>query len=181
MKSSTLISEDYRKQQEMLHEKGNYGATSIAYAPLVTQIIDKLGVTHLLDYGCGAQTNLIKHIKPKHPITYQAYDPAVERFSSPPKPAEMVASIDVLEHIEPDYLDNVLDDLERLTEWVGIFSVCTSPAKKTLSDGRNAHLIQQPLAWWLPKFLDRFEIQTVQMVNDKQFYVIGYSLNNGVR
>jgi len=32
------------------------------------------------------------------------------------------------------------------------------PAGKVLSDGRNAHLIQKPLSWWLPKLCERFEI-----------------------
>lgn len=176
-----LISEEYRQQQQKLHAAGNYGAASIGYAPLVEQIINKLNITHLLDYGCGSQTNLIKHIKPDHKLTYQAYDPAVEKFSSPPIPAEMVACIDVLEHIEPFLLENVLDDLERLTEWVGLFTVHMAPAKKTLADGRNAHLIQQPIEWWLPKFLERFDLQTAQMVSNKTFYVIVYSKDNGVR
>jgi hypothetical protein len=27
-----------------------------------------------------------------------------------------------------------------------------------LVDGRNAHLIQQPPAWWLPRMMARFEL-----------------------
>jgi hypothetical protein len=87
----------------------------------------------------------------------------------------MVACIDVLEHIEPACLEEVLDDLMRLTKAVGFFSVHTGPAIKTLSDGRNAHLIQQPPEWWLPKFIERFEVQTFQRV-ESGFYVIVYSL-----
>lgn len=169
-----LISEGYKKQQEALHATGQYGYASIGYAPLVSQIIDKLEITHLLDYGCGSQTNLIKHVQADHPFKYQAYDPAVDKFASPPIPAEMVACIDVLEHIEPELLENVLDDLERLTEWVGVFTVHTGPAVKTLSDGRNAHLIQQPPEWWLPKFMERWDLQTFQKM-PQGFYVIVYA------
>jgi hypothetical protein len=39
-----------------------------------------------------------------------------------------------------------------------VFTVHTGPAKKILPDGRNAHLIQQPPSWWLPKFMERFEL-----------------------
>jgi len=130
-------------------------------------------VTHLLDYGCGAQTNLAKHLKVKRKLTYQAYDPGVLRFSKPPAPAQMVACIDVLEHIEPDKLEAVLDDLARLSEGIVFLSVSTGPAMKTLSDGRNAHLIQEPMKWWLPKFLDRWDIQTVQTTYADGFFVIG--------
>lgn len=170
-----MISPEYKALQEELHAKGNYGTASIQYAPLVTKIINDLGVTHLLDYGCSALLNLYKHIEPKHKITYQAYDPAVEEYSSRPVPAQMVACIDVLEHIEAEYLDDVLDDLAALTEVILFCTVHTGPAQKTLSDGRNAHLTQEPMSWWLPKLWSRFELQTVQVTGENQFFVIAYA------
>lgn len=139
---------------------------------MVSQIIERMEVSHLLDYGCGAQTNLAKHLKVSRKLMYQAYDPGVPRLSKPPVPAQMVACIDVLEHIEPDLIENVLDDLKRLTEGILFATVCTVPALKTLSDGRNAHLIQQPMSWWLPKFWQRWEIQTVQTTSEQGFMVI---------
>jgi len=70
----------------------------------------------------------------------------------------MVACIDVLEHIEPDCLTDVLDDLQRLVLKYGLFTVHTKPAVKILPDGRNAHLIQEPMTWWQDKFDKRFKI-----------------------
>jgi len=84
----------------------------------------------------------------------------------------MVACVDVLEHIEPDLLDHVLDDLKRLTEGILFATVTVVPAFKTLSDGRNAHLTVQPMSWWLPKFWDRWDIQTVQVTCEESFLVI---------
>lgn len=162
--SSILISESYKKQQEHLHETTTYGTASIEKAPVVAKIMNNLGVTKLLDYGSSKLCNLAKTINEgrlvDHAFTYIPYDPAVERFSERPEPTEMVACIDVLEHIEPDLLDNVLNDLERVTEVVGFFSVHCGPASKVLQDGRNAHLIQKPPEWWLPKIIERFELQT---------------------
>ncbi len=66
----------------------------------------------------------------------------------------------MLEHIEPALLDNVLDDLKRVTARVGVFTVHTGQAVKTLPDGRNTHLIQKAPAWWLPRILERFELVT---------------------
>lgn len=140
---------------------------------MVSQIIERMGVTHLLDYGCGSNVNLAKNLKLKAKLTYQAYDPCVPRFAKEPLPAQMVATIDVLEHIEPDKLEGVLDHLASLAEGLIFASVDTGPAQKVLSDGRNAHLIQEPMQWWLPKFWDRFELQTVQATSDHGFYVIG--------
>lgn len=169
-----LITDEYRAQQEQLHENPNYGVASLQYAPIVSEICNTLEVQHLLDYGAG-KCRLFQNLKVNHRMKLQAYDPGVARLSSSPVPAEMVACIDVLEHIEPDLLDNVLDDLARLTEAVAFLTIHTGPAVKVLADGRNAHLTQQPLEWWLPKLWERFDIQTVQVTGDHAFYVIGYA------
>lgn len=173
--SSVHISPEYRLQQQQLHEEGKYGHASVHYAPLVSAILSNLEITHLLDYGCGSKLNLHKHIQVDRKITYQAYDPAVPDYASDPVPAEMVACIDVLEHIEPQFLDSVLDELMRLTDTVLFCTIHTGPARKTLPDGRNAHLTQQPMSWWLPKLWSRFDIQTVQVTGEHNFYVIAYA------
>lgn len=156
-----LISEEYREMQRKLHENPDYGTASIGTAPLIAQIIGEIGVTELLDYGAGKGRlgpALRQHIQ--KPLKIHHYDPAVPEWSAPPEPCAFVACIDVLEHVEPHLLDNVLDDLQRVTVGVGVFTVHTQPAVKVLSDGRNAHLIQQPPRWWLSKFTDRFELVT---------------------
>lgn len=180
--TSAYISDTYKAAQEHLHATTNYGVASIKYAPLVTQIIDKLEITHLLDYGSGKKMNLLKHIKPKGKLTYQGYDPGAgdPELATDPVPAQMVACIDVLEHIEPEYLDNVLDHLRSLTEAVIFLTVHCGPAGKVLPDGRNAHLIQKPMEWWLPKLTSRWELQTVQKTHELAFYFIGYQLSGEI-
>lgn len=172
--SAVLISDNYRSQQEKLHENPNYGVASIQYAELVSSICNTLEVQHLLDYGAG-KCRLFQHLKVDHKMKLQAYDPGVPKLSAPPVPAEMVACIDVLEHIEPEYLDEVLDDLTRLTEAVAVLTIHTGPAAKTLADGRNAHLTQQPMEWWLPKIWERWDIHTVQVTGECQFFVVAYA------
>jgi len=154
-----LISDDYRRQQEELHKNPNYGIASVSFAPLVAQVLDAFGANTLLDYGAGkGRLGLTLKEHTQRPLTIFHYDPAVPEWAARPAPCEFVACIDVLEHIEPPLLDNVLDDLKRVTARVGIFTVHTGAAVKVLADGRNAHLIQQPAAWWLPKLLERFEL-----------------------
>lgn len=159
--SSLLISEEYREMQRKLHENPDYGVASVGYAPIVAQVIEAVGVAELLDYGAGKGRlglALKQHIQ--RPLKIHHYEPAVPEWSAPPAPCVFVACIDVLEHIEPHLLDNVLDDLQRVTVGAGVFTVHTQPAIKVLPDGRNAHLIQQPPRWWLSKFTDRFELVT---------------------
>ncbi|HKU70534.1 MAG TPA: hypothetical protein VJQ51_06830 [Burkholderiales bacterium] len=155
----SLISDEYRRMQERLHENPDYGVASVQYAPLVAQVLETVGASELLDYGAGKGRlgmTLPEHIK--RPLKIHHYDPAIPRWSAMPSPCTFVACIDVLEHIEPALLDNVLDDLKRVTAGVGVFTVHTGPAVKVLPDGRNAHLIQQPAGWWLPRFMERFEL-----------------------
>lgn len=167
-----LISDAYREQQTAMHAKGNYGTASLQYGGLVSKLIDSTKITTLLDYGCGKMMNLSKVLAPGHDVEYTGYDPAIPELSIK-EPAQMVCCIDVLEHIEPEYLDDVLDDLKALVQVCGFFTVHTGPAIKTLPDGRNAHLIQQPPKWWLDKLWQRFSVGTFQ-VTDNGFWVVVY-------
>ena len=47
-----------------------------------------------------------------------------------------------MEHIEEEYLDEILIEISQITMKLCYFSIATVPAKKILSDGRNAHIIQ---------------------------------------
>ena len=153
-----LISEAYKEEQRILHQNPNYGVASVEFAPMVTNIINQSGITEMIDYGAG-KGRLAESIKPNHEVLICQYDPGVKDLDEPPEPSNgLVACIDVLEHIEPDLLDNVLDDLKRVTLGLGFFSIHTGPAVKVLSDGRNAHLIQENYMWWLPKLWQRFDI-----------------------
>ena len=141
--------------QAKLHEDINYGVASVAYAPIVDEIIKNHNITNLLDYGAG-KCRLKDAIKST--VNYTPYEPSNELWSQTPEPNEFVTCIDVLEHIEPELLDNVLDDLKRVVDKYGLFTIHTGPAIKILPDGRNAHLIQQPLEWWNKHLSTRFTI-----------------------
>lgn len=164
-----LISDDYRKQQTELHKDPNYGVASTHFAGIVAKVVNQYGVSELLDYGAGkgrlGQT-LVEQRQVSNPLRIQHYDPAVPDWADEPDPCEMVACIDVLEHIEPSLLDNVLDDLLRCTKEIGLFTVSTVAAIKTLDDGRNAHLIVQPASWWLPKIMERWDLHVFQKQQD---------------
>ena len=154
-----LISEEYRQVQQELNKNSGYGQASVDLAPLVAEVIRRGRIEEMLDYGAGKGRlgEELEWLVP-WPLRIQRYDPAVPEWSAAPEPSPFVACIDVLEHIEPQLLPNVLDDLRRVTAGTGLFTVATGPAIKKLADGRNAHLIQQPSNWWLPQFLSRFEL-----------------------
>ena len=160
----SLISPEYLAQQRDLHDDQNYGTSGHKYAAVVREIAGLLDTQDILDYGCGKRT-LERALG--YPISN--YDPSIPGVDGEPRPADLVVCTDVLEHIEPDYLDNVLDDLERVTLRFLMVVVVNRAAKKILPDGRNAHLIQEPLSWWIPKFEARFSVREIRVQGTKMF------------
>lgn len=149
-----LITDDYRKLNEKLHETNkHYGASGHKWAGQIQGLAKMVGTTDLLDYGCGKST-LAQNL----PFSINQYDPAIIKYSADPEPADMVICTDVLEHIEPECIDDVLRDLCRLTKQMAFFVIANRPAKKTLEDGRNAHLIQENEMWWLAHYLPYFHL-----------------------
>jgi hypothetical protein len=153
-----VISDEYLRQQQELHRNPDYGTASRAYAPIVQQLMRKAGVRSISDYGagkCGLRAKLNE--LGERNFEYFPYDPAFPEYGEP-RPADLVCCIDVLEHIEPDRLDAVLDELQAILRKYGILTIHTGAAMKVLDDGRNAHLIQRPASWWLPRLSRHFEV-----------------------
>lgn len=124
--------------------------------------------TDILDYGCGKST-----LQQQLPFKIQQYDPAVPKYSTLPDPADIVVCTDVLEHIEPDNLGNVLLHIHSLAKKAAFLVIATRPAKKILEDGRNAHLIVKDMVWWLGALKEcGFYVHMVQNKNDQEFKVI---------
>lgn len=152
-----LISDEYREQNRLLHEdpKKHYGVAGKAYVNIIKDLYIKHDCDSVLDYGCGK--GQMRDVLPRHNV--QCYDPAIPEFSALPEPADLVLCLDVMEHIEPECLDEVLDHIRSLTQKACLMSVSVRKAKKTLPDGRNAHLIIEPVEWWLEKIISRFTLQ----------------------
>ncbi len=163
-----LITEEYRRLNAELHERRpDYGVSGHKWARAVHSLAAQYGARDILDYGCGKETLARAMETSDYGAKCSArtgkrivgYDPAIPGLDAPPEPADLVVCGDVLEHVEPECLDAVLDDLARLTKKVAFLVVATRLAKKTLADGRNAHLIVRPPQWWMPKIMARFHVK----------------------
>lgn len=157
---ASLISADYARLNADLHRTNpNYGASSARHAGIIRSTAERYGCKSVLDYGCGKGA-----LKPAlgFSLDVREYDPAIEGKDQRPDPADLVVCTDVLEHIEPECIDAVLNDLKRVTAKAGFFIVSTVPSKKTLADGRNAHLLVRPYDWWLPELMKRFRLDYYQ-------------------
>lgn len=153
-----MITEEYVQMNKALHSKNPiYGVSSKHHHAYIRHLISEKKITAVLDYGCGKGI-----LRQKLGPMVREYDPAVSGKDAAPEPAQLVCCIDVLEHIEPECLDAVLDHLRELTLEVLYLTVACYAAKKHLADGRNAHLIQKPPKWWLPKLMKRFNLESFQ-------------------
>ena len=110
--------------------------------------MDKWNPSSVLDYGCGKGTILGK-LKEQYPDTgFAGYDPAVVYYANGATEVDCVFSNDVLEHIEPEFIGQVLHHIDTLDNKYIWLRIDTLPARKRLSDGRNAHLIIEDQDWW---------------------------------
>lgn len=154
-----LITDEYRELNGQLHSsRADYGAGGHRWASEVEQLAKAIGARTIVDYGAGKQT-LARAIKSRSVISY---DPAIQEISTMPEPADLVVCSDVLEHVEPECVEDVLDTLQFLSLKAVFLVVATRPAKKFLADGRNAHLIQQPAKWWLARICARWDLRVFQ-------------------
>ena len=124
----------------------------------LSEFIEKNKIKTVLDYGCGHGLLLRSLVSTKKVAEKcaQFYDPGIPKYSQSPKPAELVISTDVLEHIEPECLEDVLAHIRDLTERFAYLAPHTGPAKAILPDGRNAHLIQESAEWWQDRLSSYF-------------------------
>lgn len=149
-----LITDAYRQMNRDLHETGTFGVGSGDRVPMVKDLAKQIDAKTILDYGSGRNEWIRNGLG--HRFDVRSHDPCVAGLERSPEPADIVVSFDVLGHVEPECLDAVLDDILRCTGRMCMLIIETGKAKKTLADGRNAHLIQQPLEWWLPKLMQRW-------------------------
>lgn len=162
-----LITDAYKQQNTNLHKSmPDYGKSSGKWVDLVVKLSSQYDCADILDYGCGKGL-----LKQGIGAKVKEYDPCIEGKTDK-SPCDMLVCTDVMEHIEPDCLEAILDDLQAHTKKIAFITVSTRLARKILDDGRNAHLIVQPYDWWLPKFMSRFKIKQFNNMGDEFFLIL---------
>lgn len=143
-------SEDYTKVLRETHgQKKGWGNGGKGWADVVQKFAFTLTAKTVLDYGCG-QGSLKKRLDEiRSGLIVREYDPGIPAKSALPERADLVVATDVLEHIEPELVDNVLAHIKSLAVCGVFLNIALSKANLILSDGRNAHLTVMPQEWWL--------------------------------
>jgi SAM-dependent methyltransferase len=145
-----MISEEYKNILSTIHANTKFGKRRKLPDHLADYIESK-NPQSILDFGCG-KGMLVDTLKEKYSNkTIYGFDPANPSFNKPIQEVDMIVSTDVLEHIEPIHIDATLKEIYDNCKTTYHLISC-APAKLILSDGRNAHLIQETPVWWKAKF-----------------------------
>ena len=158
-----LVTEYYKAELQQLHKvykEWGHGVSVNQWKNYQSHL-SRLNCTTILDYGC-ASGKFKSWMNKEHPeYSVFEYDPGVIGKDMHPKPADFVVCCDVLEHVEPELLDNVMAHLKSLILKGAYFMVCLVDAFTILPSNRNAHLLVKDAEWWVDKFQQYFNNITV--------------------
>lgn len=160
-----LITEDYKKLNAELHvDNPGFGTMASALGIPIGRLCEKHGFRSVLDYGCGKGT--LAPVLSAIGLTVHEYDPAIPGKDADPPAADLVVCIDVMEHVEAECIDDVLTHIASLSNRLAYFMIDNGPAKKTLPDGRNAHLTIQGRKWWKQRLSEYFKLSVCAKVDE---------------
>ena len=131
-----LYSQNYLRLLEGVHSTTKRGfGNKVKKIKAFEACIEKWKPRSLLDYGCGKGA-MLQQLRQKYPHLHcLGYDPAVNIYCQKPKQKfDVVFCNDVLEHVEPIYLYNVLQFIEHHSKKYAWLRIDTQPANKILTD-----------------------------------------------
>lgn len=151
-----MITPEYKALMEEMHKTHpDWGTSALNHLPEITRDYVSNQCISLLDYGCGKAT--LAFAMRDTVGVYTPYDPGIPEYAARPKMRhDMTVCTDVMEHIEEQFVDDVLDDIFRLTVKCVYMAIACYPARAILPDGRNAHVTIQTPDWWEHKIRYHF-------------------------
>lgn len=141
-------------QYKEMHRQGHFpGHSTRKNSAKIKELIAKHGAKTILDFGSGKgmqydEQKLHEEWGVERPYLYDPAVPGQEVLPNALRPFDGVICCDVLEHLEPDEASKAVFDATIRAKKFSFFSIATYPAKKTLPDGRNAHVLIKTEDWW---------------------------------
>ena len=160
----TIISPEYAALNRQLHEDAKgYGTQAGQDVGVVLSNARENGYKVILDFGCG-KGNLKMALATAAPeITVLEFDPAIDgKNTLPTGRVDFVAALDVMEHVEPEYLPAVLETIRDLRPSLVLLKIALTPSSRSLPDGRNAHVLLRSPAWWTDALRPYFKAVSTQ-------------------
>ena len=141
-------------KQHRADNNPEWGGSAVRYAggPVLGAIEKRPQVVSVLDFGAGMGTlgRFIAAAAPNRELEWCEYDPSVDGIDTlEDRQYDMIVSTDVLEHVEPDEIDDTLDWLNLHAKYTQVHHIACYDVPDRLPDGRSAHLIVESPEWWL--------------------------------
>ena len=155
-----LATNSYKKQLYMQHEihtSWGHGA-SINKFKHCLHFLEKEECKTIIDYGCG-KSNLKDFVEKNYNYEVTEYDIGIEGKDVLNNKADFIVCVDVLEHIEPECLEDVLKHIHRHATKGVYFSICLVASYGFFKDGSNLHTIIKNGDWWYSKVLQYFKFE----------------------
>jgi hypothetical protein len=152
------------KYQSMLidmHKKRPWGGAVDGSIERINTYARLSEVKSILDYGSGYGA-----FKDKIEATYtdvvysiHEYEPGQPELAGDPPICDASICIDVMEHIEPKLVDNVIEHIHNKTNKWTFQKICLRAATGNFPGTKqNLHLIVMPAAWWVKKLSPYWEM-----------------------
>lgn len=157
---------NYKEEYKLLHDRGMYdGHRTLDHKDRILNIVKETGSKTILDYGSGKGTQYSTHRLDEYwNSLVDCYDPYVDKFSVlQNKNYDGVISIDVLEHIPEEDLENAMATIFSKSKKFVYLCIHIGKAKKKFSDGTNVHVTIKPRKFWID-LANKYNINNVKLV-----------------
>ncbi len=145
------------KQEHEGNDKWGSSTKKYGSGDILGLVTHRKYVQTVLDYGCG-KGELKKYLKEHAPwVEVSEYDPGIVGKDTPPEGKfDLVWTCDVLEHIQPEYIDDTIVRLFELTKYVMYNNIACASSRSVFKDGpfkgQDLHLIIEEPAKWRERF-----------------------------
>ena len=165
----TLITPEYADQYKLMYQETKYGVNGWKWADQANTFLQSANAATVLDYGAG-QGTLSNELRSRgYKVT--EFEPGIPDKATPPEGLfDATVTTDVLEHVEPELVSDVLDYIYNHSQ--ALFAViATRTAVRQLPDGSNPHRTVKPGDWWVKQLENRWDVVDVKRDNGKEIWV----------
>ena len=149
------------------HHGSKWGSTGYRYSGAVVEklISERPYLQTALDYGCG-KGDLGKNFTE---LDWQEYDPGIPGKQEKPKGIyDLVTCTDVMEHIEHEYLGEVIRELGQYTAKVLFVDIACYRTDKLFAEGpykgQDMHITTEAPKFWKKLFVQHVGLQLLESV-----------------
>lgn len=170
--ANDTIGLDYKEQLRKEHDGSKWGSTGFRYSgEAIERLVHRYRPSTGLDYGCGKGEVSVNVVD----VDWTNYDPGIPGIDEKPpygKKFDIVVCTDVMEHVEEQYVDEVIKDLMKYTGTVLFVDIACYLTGKTFGEGpykgQDLHITVMSPDLWIARFEELASLQLLEAKNTKK-------------